>query len=66
MFSKVAFAQAVLRRMYEKTSAVVPIALGAGIAAGTHITRKGLKKAKDYQAGFIPGIHPHGANDEQH
>jgi hypothetical protein len=52
---------AVLRKMHEKKAVAIPLALGAGVAAGVHLTRKSLNKSKEYQAGFVPGI---GATNE--
>ena len=64
MSYKLAHAQALLRKMYEKRAMIVPLAVGAGLAAGAHITRKGMNKAKEYQAGFIPGVGSNGAVHE--
>jgi len=64
MFRKVAYAQAVLRKLHEKLAVAIPLAVGAGIAGGIHLTRKGLNKSREYQMGFQPGIGPNGAPNE--
>lgn len=64
MFSKIATAQAILRRLHEKNAMPFPVMAGAGIAAGAHMTSKSLQKAKEYHAGFTPGYNPHGAQNE--
>lgn len=57
MFNKVAFSQALLRRMLEKQALVAPLALGAGIVMGA----QGLKKSREYKQGFTPGLYPNGS-----
>jgi hypothetical protein len=57
MFSKLAFAQRVLRAMAEKNAGwKVPLLIGAGLAAGYHGVKKGLRKGREYYAEMQPGV----------
>ena len=60
MFSKLAYAQRVLRSLAaEKQAGAMTIPLiagGAALAAGAHTVGKGLGKGKQYKAGFQPGV----------
>lgn len=60
MFSKLAYSQKVLRALVEseEKNAGVQGALvtGALLTAGAQTARKGIQKAKEYKAGFQPGV----------
>jgi hypothetical protein len=56
MFKKLAFSQAVLRAMAKEAGIPLPMVAGAGLAAGAHVVSNGLKKGKEYKAGFAPGV----------
>ena len=57
MLRKIAYANRILRALAEKQAGIMtPVLLGAGMAAGAHALGKGMKKAKQYQAGFAPGV----------
>ncbi len=58
MFQKIAFAQELLRTMAgEKRAGVVaPLVAGAALAGGAATVAKGLKKGREYRAGFAHGV----------
>lgn len=65
MFGKLAFSGKVLRSLAgagEKAQGLLKqipkkrLMLGAGLAAGATAIGSGLDKAKEYQAGFAPGV----------
>jgi hypothetical protein len=57
--TKVAAAQALLRKLHEKQAGLVaPLVIGGGLVAGAHVAHKGIQKAREYNAGFQPGYIP--------
>ena len=61
MFKKLAYSQRVLRALAvsdgeKQAGLVVPLVLGAGLMAGAHGVKKGIKKSREYEAGFAPGV----------
>ena len=61
IFNKVAYSQAILRRLHEKNAGIpTSVIVGAGVAGGAHTLHKGLQNAQGYQAGFTPGTYPQG------
>lgn len=56
MLNKIAFAQLVLRKLHEKQAGIaLPLAAGVGLAGAGLVAAKGLKKGREYKAGFQPG-----------
>lgn len=63
MILKLAMAQALLRKLYEKQAGLtLPIAIGATAMATAHGVNKSKEKAREYRAGFEPGFNPHGGH----
>lgn len=57
--TKVAVAQALLRRLHEKQAGIVaPLVVGGAAVLGAHTVGKGLQKGREYKAGFQPGHIP--------
>lgn len=55
MFIKIAIAQQLLRNLHLKQAGLMlPIAAGAALVGGAHTITKGLKKGREYKAGFQP------------
>jgi hypothetical protein len=57
MFRKLAYAQRVLRMLAEKNAGIkTPLLIGAGLAAGYHVLKKGLQKGRELRAMSLPGV----------
>ncbi len=58
MLSKLAYAQKVLRSLAgeKRAGLMLPVVVGTGLVAGVHGTKKTMSHARQYRAGFQPGL----------
>lgn len=55
MFIKIAAAQELLRSLHLKQAGIaLPLVAGAAIVGGAHTISSGIKKSREYKAGFQP------------
>lgn len=60
---KTALARRLLRALGEKRAGIaLPLIAGATLAGGVHTLGKGLRKSREYKAGFTPEINDQGSH----